>query len=172
MGSATPKQICKKEKTKNKLFDLAADLDNSASNEGCEASLMVVEAQPLWDLMQYVKLLKASSQALPQEAATIRDRLQDSEEHATESAIPEVAEDAAELIAKLATALAVAEQRADTAEKFVGRVAGLSVWDCDMDDGTPYAECEEPADGYEDSHNALMGLIEDARKIEHGMGGH
>lgn len=50
------------------------------------------------------------------------------------------------------------------AVQFVQHVAGLSIWDYDQNDGTRYAECEEPDDGYLDSHNALMGMIEGARE--------
>jgi hypothetical protein len=53
-----------------------------------------------------------------------------------------------------------------TAEEFVTYVAGYSIWDYDKDDGTPYQECAEPDDGYEDSHMALMNIIEAARKIK------
>lgn len=51
------------------------------------------------------------------------------------------------------------------AYSFVDQVASLSIWSYDQDDGNPYAECEEPADGYLDSHCALMALIEEARKL-------
>lgn len=51
------------------------------------------------------------------------------------------------------------------AYSFVDQVASLSIWSYDKDDGTPYQECEEPADGYLDSHCALMALIEEARKL-------
>lgn len=51
-------------------------------------------------------------------------------------------------------------------DDFVSRVAGLSIWDYDQNDGTPYRECEEPTDGYLDSHSTLMDLIEEARQLE------
>lgn len=51
-------------------------------------------------------------------------------------------------------------------DDFVSRVAGLSIWDYDQNDGTPYRECEEPTDGYLDSHTTLMDLIEEARRLE------
>ena len=35
----------------------------------------------------------------------------------------------------------------------------------DNDAGKPYAECEEPDEGFNDSHTCLMELIEDARKV-------
>ncbi|HCF9660092.1 TPA: hypothetical protein NI776_001819 [Pseudomonas aeruginosa] len=53
----------------------------------------------------------------------------------------------------------------DEALKFVERIAELSIWSYDKSDGTPYKECEEPSDGYIDSHSCLMDLIEEARKI-------
>lgn len=52
-------------------------------------------------------------------------------------------------------------------ETFLRSVANLSMWNYDDDDGEPLAECEEPDDGYLDSHMALMNLIEEARaKLE------
>ncbi|WP_073666342.1 hypothetical protein [Pseudomonas aeruginosa] len=51
-------------------------------------------------------------------------------------------------------------------DDFVSRVAGLSIWDYDQNDGTPYRECKEPTDGYLDSHTTLMDLIEEARRLE------
>jgi len=50
-------------------------------------------------------------------------------------------------------------------QDFINKVANLLVWGYDKDDGSTYEECEEPDDGYEDSHNALMALIEQARDI-------
>lgn len=47
----------------NKLFDLTDALNESGSNEGCEADLMVVSSARLWDLTQYVRLLKAVEQS-------------------------------------------------------------------------------------------------------------
>lgn len=55
------------------------------------------------------------------------------------------------------------------AHPFVAKVAGLSIWDYDKDDGSPYEECEEPDDGLLDSHCCLMSLIEDARRIQEGQ---
>jgi hypothetical protein len=40
------------------------------------------------------------------------------------------------------------------------------------EDGTPqneFDECEEPSDGYLDSHMCLMSAIENARKIQSGQ---
>lgn len=54
----------------------------------------------------------------------------------------------------------------DKAQAFVDQVARLSLWDHDRDDGTPYRECEEPDDGYGDSHECLMALIEQARALQ------
>ncbi|MDG1581044.1 hypothetical protein [Pseudomonas sp. GOM6] len=57
----------------------------------------------------------------------------------------------------------------DSLAAFVDQVAGLSIWDYDKDDGQPYSETEEPEDGYMDSHNCLMGLIEQARDVSRGL---
>lgn len=54
------------------------------------------------------------------------------------------------------------------AREFVARVADLSIWGYDRNDGTPYEECEEPCEGLADSHECLMGLIERARTIQKG----
>ena len=52
---------------------------------------------------------------------------------------------------------------------FVERVANLSIWDHDQDNGEPYDELDEPpGDGYLDSHTCLMNLIETARDIVKG----
>lgn len=48
--------------------------------------------------------------------------------------------------------------------EFTQAVARMHIWDYDKPDGTPYKECEEPSEGYVDSHCALMDTIEDARK--------
>lgn len=53
----------------------------------------------------------------------------------------------------------------DSLSDFVETVADMSIWGYDADDGSRYAECEEPDDEHENSHNALMELIENARKI-------
>lgn len=159
-----------------KLFELADALSDSASDEGCESDLIVVSAAPLWDLLQYVKLLKAASQTQDSSdsavAKSICERLLDSEEHAVEAAIPEVAEDAVAVITRLSAGLAATQvalsqamQHSEKAGRLVERIAGLSIWDYDKDDGTPYEECEEPADGYLDSHCCLMGNIEEARAV-------
>lgn len=54
---------------------------------------------------------------------------------------------------------------APDAYSFVDQVASLSIWSYDKDDGTPYQECKEPDDGFMDSHEVLMALIEEARKL-------
>ena len=56
------------------------------------------------------------------------------------------------------------------ADQFVSQVARLGIWNYDKNDGTPYTETEEPGDGHLDSHSALMGLIEEARRIMAGPG--
>jgi hypothetical protein len=48
---------------------------------------------------------------------------------------------------------------------FVKGVAELCIWDYSKDDGSLYKECDEPRDGYLDSHCCLMGLIEQARDV-------
>lgn len=159
-----------------KLFDLTNELNDSASNEGCDAELMVVGAKQLWNLLQHVKQLKAASESLNATeqtgVASICDRLLDSEEHAGESAIPAVAEEAAEEITRLAKALTATQvalsqamAHSEKTGKLVVQVAGLSIWDYDKNDGTPYEECDEPGDGHLDSHCCLMSTIEDAREI-------
>ncbi|CAM5530074.1 hypothetical protein TMEC54S_00244 [Thauera mechernichensis] len=50
-------------------------------------------------------------------------------------------------------------------DAFVNHVASLSMWDWDDDKGAALNECEEPSEGYQDSHEALMGLIEAARDL-------
>lgn len=50
--------------------------------------------------------------------------------------------------------------------RFVNTIAGMSIWGFDKDNGDRYEECNEPDDGESDSHMALMGLIEDARKLK------
>lgn len=63
-------------------------------------------------------------------------------------------------------ALATAASDSSTsAAAFLQNVADLKIWDYDKDDGVPYEECEEPAEGYLDSHCCLMSLIEEARSI-------
>lgn len=50
-------------------------------------------------------------------------------------------------------------------KKFVSQVAGMLMWSCDSPEGVPYQECEEPSDGFLDSHCALMELIEASREL-------
>lgn len=50
-------------------------------------------------------------------------------------------------------------------DEFIKSLAALSIWEWDKDDGSPYDECDEPNDGFKDSHNCLMHLIEQARAI-------
>lgn len=54
----------------------------------------------------------------------------------------------------------------DESRNLVMQLAALCIWDYDRDDGTPYEECDEPCDGYVDSHCCLMEFIEMAREIE------
>lgn len=99
----------------------------------------------------------------------ICNRLLDSEEHACETAIPDVAEDAVMVIRGLSNLLGQTEadkqnlvSERDEALDFINQVARLSIWG---NDGDPYKECEEPSDGHLDSHCSLMGLIEKARLV-------
>lgn len=108
----------------------------------------------------------------PDEIESICDRLTNSEEYAGTAAIPDVAEDAVALIKRLAASLKATQQalsqsmqHSESAGKFVEHIAGLGIWDYDKNDGTPYQECEEPTDGYLDSHCCLMESIEVARTI-------
>lgn len=68
-------------------------------------------------------------------------------------------------IDELLTAAGISAEPASAADQFVEDVANLSIWSYDRDDGKPYEECEEPDDGFMDSHEALMGLIEKARNL-------
>lgn len=62
----------------------------------------------------------------------------------------------------------IATERAEL-DAFVHEVAGLSIWGYDNDDGEPYQECRTPSDGFLDSHQCLMGLIEQARHLREGQ---
>lgn len=102
------------------------------------------------------------------ESEDICARLVDSEEHAVESAIPPIAEDAVDLIRRLASALAEAKAASanhDGMQKLVRQLASFALWDYSSEDGTPYKECEPPADGFLDSHQTLMRCITEARKL-------
>jgi len=44
------------------------------------------------------------------------------------------------------------------------------MWSYDRNDGTPYTECEEPDEGFLDSHCCLMALIEQARELQQPTG--
>ena len=59
-------------------------------------------------------------------------------------------------------------QYAEKTDKFVHQVGALSIWDYDQNDGTRYQECDEPVDGFLDSHTCLMDLIEQARNLQEG----
>jgi hypothetical protein len=62
-------------------------------------------------------------------------------------------------------AFSPASEQALALHSFVEMVAAMNIWSYDQDSGEPYKECEEPADGFLDSHCALMNLIEDARRL-------
>lgn len=49
------------------------------------------------------------------------------------------------------------------AVEHVQSLASMYIWGYDRNNGERYTECAEPDDGYLDSHNALMGMIEGAR---------
>jgi hypothetical protein len=96
-------------------------------------------------------------------ASRMCDRLLNSEEHAVDDAVPGVAYDAAELIQRLSTSR---KSTQIALSPFVSSVATLLIWGYDKNDGTPYEECDEPSEGYVDSHCCLMQLIEAARNIK------
>lgn len=109
------------------------------------------------------------------QAEEVANRLLDSEEHAVEAAIPGVAEEASVVIGRLVTALENAQTallqaklRAAKVETFVRMIAGLRVWDHADESGVPSEsnECDEPTEGHLDSHQCLMGLIQDARSLQ------
>lgn len=99
-------------------------------------------------------------------------RLQDPMEYLDGSFVPSVANDAVKVIQRLATALRATQtahsqtmQYVEKADKFVAQTAALTIWGHDQNDGTPYEECDAPADGHADSHACLMNLIEAARDL-------
>ena len=101
------------------------------------------------------------------------ERLLDPMEYRDGSFVPSVANDAVKVIQHLTTALKATQtahsqtmQYVERADKFVARTAALSIWGHDRNDGTPYEECEEPSEGYADSHECLMNLIEAARDVQ------
>ncbi len=63
------------------------------------------------------------------------------------------------------TALSQAMQHAEKAHAFVESTASLRLWGYDHADGSRCEECEEPSDGYLDSHNCLMDIIQEARAL-------
>ena len=54
---------------------------------------------------------------------------------------------------------------AESALELVNAIARMNIWSYDNDKGDDYAECDEPSEGFLDSHCALMSLIEQSRKI-------
>ena len=74
-------------------------------------------------------------------------------------------EGATQEVARLNLAFSPASEQALALHSFVEMVAAMNIWSYDQDSGEPYKECEEPADGFLDSHCALMNLIEDARRL-------
>lgn len=63
------------------------------------------------------------------------------------------------------TAAANSSTEGSSAASFLSSVARLSMWSYARSNGTPYNECEEPSEGFLDSHCTLMELIEEARRL-------
>jgi hypothetical protein len=64
------------------------------------------------------------------------------------------------------TAAANSSTEGSSAASFLKQqVARLSMWSYARSNGTPYNECEEPSEGFLDSHCTLMELIEEARRL-------
>jgi hypothetical protein len=112
------------------------------------------------------------NQPLTDAEALVAQRLIDSEEHAGEGAVPPIAFEASELIKKLCTelistraALDQATKQSKESEDFVRQIAEMQIWSYDKNDGSPYNECDEPANVFLDSHTALMDSIEQARTL-------
>lgn len=59
----------------NKLFELADALENSSSNEGCDADLTVVGSAQLWNLLQHIRQLKAVAQAQDTQAQEMAENV-------------------------------------------------------------------------------------------------
>lgn len=79
--------------------------------------------------------------------------------------LPELAQQAGELIGRLRQAAAQQHEQVIVMREFVEQVSVMSIWDFDNDQGNQYNECDEPDDGYNDSHAALMGTIEQSRAL-------
>ncbi|KLR59286.1 hypothetical protein OX89_02545 [Diaphorobacter sp. J5-51] len=71
----------------------------------------------------------------------------------------------ANALAATQQALSQSMEYAEKLAGFVQHVAALNLWGYDKDDGNPYQECEDPDEGHSDSHNCLMELIEQARRL-------
>jgi hypothetical protein len=63
------------------------------------------------------------------------------------------------------TAAANSSTEGSSAASFLSSVARLSMWSYARSNGTPYNECEEPSEGFLDSHCTLGELIEEARRL-------
>lgn len=83
--------------------------------------------------------------------------------HASEGFVTE-RQSIADLAAFFALATVPAEPTRSE-DRFVAKVAGLSLWNWSSDAGEQLSECDPPPDGELDSHACLMGLIEQARMI-------
>jgi hypothetical protein len=68
-------------------------------------------------------------------------------------------------VMKLKSDLATSLTEAQAEQAFIADIARLSRWDWSDDKGNELNECEQPSEGYEDSHNVLMHLIEGARAL-------
>lgn len=121
------------------LITLVNDLVNSSSNEGCTDDLIVCDAAMLKPLAEFTTKLKKQLEVM-----------QDGKSQPSQVQQP-----------------ALPEQHALTAKlgQFLGQLAGLRIWSYDMEDGTPYKECDEPSDGFLDSHTCLMETILEARAL-------
>lgn len=129
-------------------------------------------------VQEVVDIYYLAKEALAQRAESlvggisgICGRLLNSEEYASMDAIPSVAEEAVEVIHKLATALKATQealsqsmQHAEKADRFVHQIARLEMWGLANNED----ECSPPADGHHDSHACLMRCIEQARGIVEG----
>lgn len=150
-------------KRSDAIHDIATNMDEVISLD--EAGIDELVAQ-----LQFPSITEVSSASDVGDVDEICGRLLNSDEHAGEAAIPDVAEDAVEFIRRLSDTLGQVEaekqnlvSERDEALQFVDQVAGLSIWDYDKNDGSTYLECEEPSEGHMDSHCCLMALIEQAR---------
>jgi hypothetical protein len=79
--------------------------------------------------------------------------------------LPALAQKASELIGQLRHATAQQYEQVVALREFAEQVATMCIWEHDDDEGNSYNECDEPDDGYGDSHSALMATIEQSRTL-------